>query len=186
MKIETIRHSLSHIMAAAVQELYPKTKFGIGPAVENGFYYDFDLPQSLSSEDLTKIEKKMRELIRQNIRFKKKIISKVEAEKIFKNQLYKLELIGELPGKKVGIYESEKFIDLCKGPHIKSTKQIPIDAFKLTKIAGAYWRGNEKRPMLTRIYGVAFKTKKELNEFLKRQEEAEKRDHRILGQKLEL
>ncbi len=186
MKIETIRHSLSHIMAAAVQELYPKTKFGIGPAVENGFYYDFDLPQSLSSEDLTKIEKKMRELIRQNIRFKKKIISKVEAKKIFKNQLYKLELIGELPGKKVGIYESEKFIDLCKGPHIKSTKQIPIDAFKLTKIAGAYWRGNEKRPMLTRIYGVAFKTKKELNEFLKRQEEAEKRDHRILGQKLEL
>lgn len=186
MKIETIRHSLSHIMAAAVQELYPKTKFGIGPAIENGFYYDFDLPQSLSSEDLTKIEKKMRELIRQNIRFKKKIILKVEAKKIFKNQLHKLELIGELPGKKVGIYESEKFIDLCKGPHIKSTKQIPIDAFKLTKIAGAYWRGNEKRPMLTRIYGVAFKTKKELNEFLKRQEEAEKRDHRILGQKLEL
>jgi len=186
MKIDTIRHSLAHILAAAVQELYPKTKFGIGPAIENGFYYDFDLPQPLSSEDLTKIEKKMRELIRQNIRFKKKIISKVEAKKIFKEQIYKLELIKEIPEKTVSIYESGDFVDLCKGPHVKTTGELPFNAFKLTKIAGAYWRGSEKNPMLTRIYGIAFKTKKELNEFLERQEEAEKRDHRILGQKLEL
>lgn len=186
MKIETIRHSLAHILAAAVQELYPKTKFGIGPAIENGFYYDFDLPKSLTLEDLPKIENKMREIIKQNIVFKKKIITKSEAKKIFKNQPYKLELIKKFKGKNVTIYESGKFTDLCKGPHIKSTKEINPEAFKLTKIAGAYWRGSEKNPMLTRIYGIAFKTKKELNEFLERQETAEKRDHRILGQKLEL
>ena len=187
VKIETIRHSLAHILACAVQELYPETKFGIGPAIENGFYYDFDVSAgALAEADLPKIEKKMKELIKQNIKFEKRLVSVNEAKKIFKNQLYKLELIDELREKKVRIYESGKFIDLCKGPHIKSTKEIPIDAFKLTKIAGAYWRGNERNPMLTRIYGVAFKTKKELDEYLKKEAEAEKRDHRILGQKLEL
>ncbi len=211
MKIEKIRHSLAHILAAAVKEIYPDVKFGIGPAIENGFYYDFDVSRpnseriktnkkrifvqnSLSSiensgiklEDLPKIETKMREIIKQNIKFKKKVISKEEARKIFKKQPYKLELIEEMEGKKVSIYALGKFIDLCKGPHVNSTKEINPDTFKLTKIAGAYWKGDEKKPMLTRIYGVAFSNKKELENYLKQKEEAEKRDHRILGQKLEL
>jgi threonyl-tRNA synthetase len=193
MKIETIRHSLSHIMAFAVQQLYPRTKFGIGPDIENGFYYDFDSSQKITPEDLLKIEEKMKLIIKENISFKKKEISKREAKKLFQNQPYKLELIEELPGNKATIYESGKFIDLCKGPHIKSTLQLHsgqakeiINGFKLTKLAGAYWRGSEKNPMLTRIYGLAFESKKELDEYIKLQEEAEKRDHRILGQRLEL
>ena len=219
MKIDTIRHSLAHIMAASVQELYPGTKFGIGPAIENGFYYDFDLPKSLTPEDLPKvaegkassptfaaarvvkedkssfppfaaarvIEDKMRELIKQDIIFKKKKITKKEAQKIFKDQPYKLELINELRKEdKITIYESGDFVDLCRGPHVKSSREIPIDSFKLTKIAGAYWQGSERNPMLTRIYGVAFQTKKELDNFLFKEAEAKKRDHRLLGQKLEL
>jgi threonyl-tRNA synthetase len=193
MKIDTIRHSLAHILAASVQELYPEAKFGIGPEIENGFYYDFDFKKPISNEDLPKIEKKMNELLKKNVVFKKKIVSKVEAEKIFKDQPYKLELIQEIPSKIVSVYQTGKFIDLCKGPHIESTLQLysgqakeMIDAFKLTKIAGAYWKGSEKNKMLTRIYGLAFQTKKELKQYLKIQEEAEKRDHRILGKKLEL
>jgi len=189
MKIEIIRHSLAHILAYAVQVLYPGTKLGIGPAIENGFYYDFDLPKSLVPEDLPKIENKMREIIRQNVKFEKEIVSEEEAKKIFKGQPYKLELLNQVKQSQVGsvsVYYSGKFVDLCKGPHVKSTKEIPIDAFKLTKIAGAYWRGSEKNPMLTRVYGVALNTKKELSSFLKIQEKAEKRDHRLLGQKLEL
>ncbi len=186
MRIETIRHSLSHIMAYAVQEIYPGTKFGIGPTIENGFYYDFELPESLTPKDLPKIEKKMKEIIKKNIPFKKKVISKKESQKLFKAQPYKLELIAELPGKNITIYESGKFIDLCKGPHLKSTKEIPLDGFKLTKIAGAYWRGSERNPQLTRIYGIAFKTEKELKTHLSKEEEAEKRDHRLLSQKLDL
>ena len=185
-KIETIRHSLAHILAYAVQELYPGTKFGIGPAIENGFYYDFEFKNPISNEDLSKIEKKMKEIIKKNITFKKENVTKSDLVTLLKEQFYKLELINELLGKRLTIYKSGDFIDLCKGPHIKSTKEIPIDAFKLTKIAGAYWRGSERNPMLTRIYGVAFKTKKELAEFLKKETEAEKRDHRILGQKLDL
>jgi len=185
-KIEKIRHSLAHILAYAVQELYPGTKFGIGPAIENGFYYDFDLPKEISNEDLPKIEEKMKELIGQNITFKKRVIKKEEAEKIFKDQPYKLELIKEIEGESVSIYESGKFVDLCAGPHVKSTKEINPEAFKLRKIAGAYWKGNEKNPMLTRIYGIAFEKKEELENFLRKEVEAEKRDHRILGQKLEL
>ncbi len=193
MTIEIIRHSLAHLLAYAVQEIFPGTKFGIGPSIENGFYYDFELSKEFSEKDLPKIEKKMKELIRQNIEFKKKIISKKEAKKIFSKQPYKLELIDELPEKEITIYESGKFIDLCKGPHIKSTLQLRsgqakeiIDAFKLTRMAGAYWKGSEKNPMLTRIYGIAFETKKELEKYLKMIDEAEKRDHRVLGQKLEL
>jgi len=186
MKLETIRHSLSHVMASAVQELYPGVKFGIGPAIEAGFYYDFDLPKKIVPEDLPKIEKRMREIIKKGISFKKKIVSKKEAQKIFKNQPFKLELIKEMKDKEVNVYECGSFIDLCKGPHVKSTKDIPLDGFKIVKLAGAYWRGDEKNPMLTRIYGLAFENKKELNEYLKLQEEAEKRDHRVLGQKLEL
>ncbi len=186
-KIETIRHSLAHIMAWAVQELYPGVKFGIGPVIQDGFYYDFDFPKgSLSSDDLPKIEKKMKELLKKNVSFKKKKLSKQEINKIFKKQPYKLELIKELPKGKITFYESGSFIDLCKGPHVKNTKEINPSAFKLIKVAGAYWKGDEKNPMLTRIYGIAFKTKKELNNYLKIKEEAEKRDHRLIGQRLEL
>lgn len=193
MSIEIIRHSLSHILAEAVQELYPGTKFGIGPAIENGFYYDFALPSEASGEggnlalnDLPKIEKRIREIIKQNVLFEKKKISKREAEKIFKDQPYKLELINELDENDITIYESGKFTDLCAGPHVKSTKEIPIDAFKLTKTAGAYWRGSEKNTMLTRIYGLAFENKNLLEDYIKMQEEAEKRDHRKLGKDLKI
>jgi len=206
MKIETLRHSLAHIMAYAVQELYPGVKFGIGPAIEQGFYYDFDFDTKprekehettrITPEDLSKMEAKMRELIKQNIKFEKKIVSKKEAKEIFENQPYKLELVEEkgqtsakLTGvrpRQISIYESGSFVDLCQGPHVKSTKEINPEAFKLTRIAGAYWKGSERNPMLTRIYGVAFKTKKELDNFLLKETEAEKRDHRLLGQKLEL
>ncbi len=185
-KIEIIRHSLSHIMAHVVGELFPGTKFGIGPTIENGFYYDFDLPKSLSEKDFPKIEKKMREIIKKNISFKKKKLSEKETKKYVKNQPYKSELIKELLKAKITFYESGDFIDLCQGPHIKSSKEINSNAFKLTKVAGAYWRGDEGNPMLTRIYGVAFNTKKELNEYLKAQEEAKKRDHRKLGKDLDL
>jgi threonyl-tRNA synthetase len=186
MKIETIRHSLSHILAYAVQELYPGTKFGMGPATERGFYYDFDLPRALIPAELPKIEKKMKEIIKKNIPFKKQRLSKSDSNRLFKEQPYKLELIKELPGKTVTIYESGDFVDFCKGPHAKSTKEISPDSFKLTKIAGAYWRGSERNPMLTRIYGLAFQTKKELENYLLKEKEAEERDHRLLGQKLEL
>ncbi len=200
--IKTIRHSLAHILAAALQDLYPGVKFGMGPAIENGFYYDFDFQKSstakisqtkqksrtknLAVEDLPIIEKKMRSLIKNNIRFQKKIISKAKAKEIFKDQPYKIEILEGLPGKTVSIYQSGSFVDLCKGPHIQSTKQIPADAFKLTSLAGAYWKGSEKNPMLTRIYGIAFTTKKELQDYLKFQQEAQKRDQRVLGEKLDL
>ncbi len=187
MKIETIRHSLAHIMAYSVQELFPGTKFGIGPAIENGFYYDFDLPRSLTPEDLPKIEEKMRELIKQNLKFGKKSVSPKKAKEIFKKQSYKLKLIAELPEDgPLLIYRVGNFVDLCKGPHVKSTRQINPDAFRLTKIAGAYWRGSEKNKMLQRIYGVAFETKKKLENFLKVQEEAGKRDHRKIGKELDI
>jgi threonyl-tRNA synthetase len=186
MKIETIRHSLSHILAYAVQELYPGAKFGIGPAIENGFYYDFDLSNPLSPQDLPKIEKKMKEIMGREVKFKKKFVSKGEARKIFKNQPYKLELIKEIKGDKVTVYESGGFTDLCAGPHVKSAEELDPDSFKLTKVAGAYWKGSEENKMLQRIYGVAFSGKKELDEYLRLQAEAEKRDHRLLGQKLDI
>ena len=149
-------------MAASVKELFPGVKFGIGPAIENGFYYDFDLKQAPGPQDLPKIEKRMKEMIQQNLIFKKKMVSKAEAKKIFKDQPYKLELIQELPGENVTLYQSGDFPDLCKGPHIKSTKEIDPQSFKLTRIAGAYWKGKESNPMLTRIYGVAFENKADL------------------------
>jgi len=185
-KIELIRHSLSHIMAHAVKDIFKNVKFGIGPTIENGFYYDFGLDKTLTPEDLPKIEKRMKELIKQNIKFEKSFATKEQAKKLFTGQSYKLELIKDLKTKMATIYKSGNFTDLCAGPHIKSTKEINSEAFKLTKIAGAYWRGDEKNPMLQRIYGVAFNTKKELDAYLKQIEEAEKRDHRILGQKLDL
>ena len=188
-KIDKIRHSLSHIMAHAVKDIYKNVKFGIGPIIENGFYYDFELNVTLSPEGLQKIEKRMKELIKQNIKFEKSFVTKEQAQKIFKDQPYKIELINEkskLKNQKLSIYKSGDFTDLCAGPHVKSSKEINPEAFKLTKIAGAYWRGDEKNSMLQRIYGIAFETKKQLDEYLKQQEEAEKRDHRVLGQKLDL
>ena len=233
-KIEIVRHSLSHIMAMAVKKLYPEVsphtkqgqnaegikgeasprcgvgvKFGIGPAIENGFYYDFDFSgvilsqqakdlscdssaplqndkKGLSPEDLPKIEKEMQKIIGQNLDFIKKEISQAEAEKLFANQPYKLELIKELTEQKISVYESGNFVDLCCGPHIENTKEIKPKTFKLNKLAGAYWRGDEKNKMLTRIYGLAFSTEKELTDYLKMMEEAEKRDHRKLGKELEL
>jgi len=184
--LEKIRHSLSHLMASAVWQMFPGTKFGIGPVIENGFYYDFELPRPLTPEDLPKIEKRMKDSIKQNLKFEKLEISIGKAKEVFKNQPYKIELINDLKVQTATVYRSGKFIDLCAGPHVDSTKEINPDAFKLTKIAGAYWRGSEKNKMLTRIYGVAFATKKELDEYLKLQEETKKRDHRKLGQEMDL
>src|SRR3989344_339088 len=205
-KVEPLRHSLAHLMAYAVQEMFPGTNFGIGPVIENGFYYDFDFgtakpretPASdagaqretarnvIGPDDLPKIEKRMREFVRQNLVFKKEVISKDAAKKIFADQPYKLELIEELAEDTISTYESGDFIDLCRGPHVKNTKEIPPDAFRLTKIAGAYWRGSEKNTMLTRVYGVAIGSKQELDKNLRIQTEAEKRDHRKLGAQLDL
>lgn len=183
---ETVRHSLSHIMAEAVLSFWPKAKLGIGPSIENGFYYDFQFSKPLEPKDLEKIEEKMKELISKDLKFTKKNITKLAAKKLFKDQPYKLELIKDLPGKTVSTYTSGDLTDLCKGPHIKSTKDIAPNSFKLTKIAGAYWKGDEKNKMLTRIYGFAFSTEKELMAHLNMVQEAEKRDHRKLGSKLEL
>ena len=183
-KIEILRHSTAHVLAAAVQKLYPQVKFGMGPFIENGFYYDFDFASSLSPENLPKIEKEMKRIIKSDLKFEKKQISKLEAKKIFKNQPYKLELIKDLD--KVIIYTLGNFTDLCQGPHLKSTKEIKFDAFKLTSLAGAYWKGDEKNKMLQRVYGTVFNTKKELDEYLKQQAEAEKRDHRKIGRELDL
>jgi len=183
-------------MAQVVLEFWPKTKLGIGPSIENGFYYDFQFSKPLEEKDLERIEKRMKEIILQNEKFEKEEISKIKAKKIFANQPYKLELISELPGKTVTIYtnspsfakasEGKGFTDLCKGPHIKNTKEINPNSFQITKIAGAYWRGNEKNKMLTRIYGLAFETPEKLMAYLKMMEEAERRDHRKLGAQLKL
>jgi len=184
-QIEKIRHSLSHLLAASVQYFFPEVKFGIGPAIESGFYYDFD-KVSLEEEDLEKIEGKMKELIAQNLIFEQKMISKEEARSLFKEQPYKLELIDKIEEDIVSIYQTGNFIDLCKGPHVASTQEINPQGFKLQKIAGAYWQGDEKKPMLARIYGLAFETKAELDDYLNKQAEAEKRDHRKLGKELDL
>ena len=182
--METMRHSASHVMAEAVLSIFPDAKFAIGPAIEDGFYYDFDLPRPLTPEDLPIIEKKMGEIVKADLPFKHQEITKKEAEKLFAKQPYKLELIEEIADDKVGVYEQGKFIDLCRGPHVKTTGEIK--AFKLTSIAGAYWRGNEHNAMLQRIYGIAFDSQKELDDYLSKIEEAKKRDHRKLGKDLDL
>ncbi len=187
--LEKMRHSLSHVLAAAVKELYPDVKFGIGPAIDNGFYYDIDFGDTkISDADLTKIEKKMRSIIARNLKLKKRTVSRAEALKWAKDggQIYKVELIEELPtGEEVSFYDlGDVFTDLCKGPHVKDTSNLGV--FKLDHIAGAYWRGDEKREMLTRIYGLAFNTKAELEAYEKQQAEAKERDHRKIGAKLDL
>lgn len=187
--LEPMRHTLSHVLAAAVKELYPDVKFGIGPAIDNGFYYDIDFGKTkISDADLPKIEKKMREIIKRDLKMTKRTTTKAEALEWAKTnqQDYKSELIAELPDDdEITFYDlGDIFVDLCKGPHIDSTKDI--GAFKLMRVAGAYWRGDEKQPMLTRIYGLAFSTEEELAAYLQQQEEAKKRDHRKLGKELDL
>ena len=183
-QLERMCHSVSHIMAEAVQCLFPGAKFGIGPTIENGFYYDFELSRPLTPEDLPVIESKMREIISQNIPFVTQEMSKDEACKLFATQPYKVELINEIPDNIVTIYKQGSFTDLCRGPHLASTGEVK--AFKLTHIAGAYWRGDEKRPMLQRVYGVAFENREKLDNYLLLQAEAAKRDHRKLGKELDL
>ncbi len=194
-----IRHSCAHVMAEAVLDKFPEAKIAIGPAIADGFYYDFDLPRALTPEDLEDIESRMKQIIRGNHPFEYKEVSAEEAKQIFADQPYKLELIeglenggvdedGNPTAEKVtiSIYTQDGFTDLCRGPHIESTKQINPKAIKLLNVSGAYWRGDEKRQMLQRIYGTAFEKPEELKDYLWKQEEAKKRDHRKLGKELEL
>jgi threonyl-tRNA synthetase len=184
-ELARMRHSTAHLMAEAVQEMFPDAKFGIGPAIDNGFYYDFDLPRPLTPADLEQIEQRMRAHRNKDEHFERKEISKEEALEIFGDNPYKVELIeGFPPGETISTYQQGDFLDLCRGPHVESTKQI--GPFKLQSVAGAYWRGDEKRPMLQRIYGTAWNTKEELADYLTMLEEAQKRDHRKLGRELDL
>ncbi|MEK7817509.1 MAG: threonine--tRNA ligase, partial [Actinomycetota bacterium] len=183
--LEIIRHSASHVLADAVMSLYPGTQLGIGPPIADGFYYDFLLPGPVSDTDLPAIEAKMREIIAAKSSFKRQELSRKDAAREFDGQPFKLELLEELPaGEDASTYTSGDFTDLCRGPHVPDTGRIK--AFRLLSIAGAYWRGDEKNPMLTRIYGTAFLSQKELDEHLERLKEAERRDHRVLGRELDL
>lgn len=186
--VEKLRHSLAHLLAAAVLELYPDTKNTIGPAIDNGFYYDFEFSSPLPDGAFKEIEKKMKKLSNTWTNFEKKDVTEKEAREVFKNNPYKLELIDEIltKGEPLTLYTSGKFTDLCRGGHVDDMKNVSMDAFKLSRVAGAYWRGDEKNKMLTRIYGLAFNTKEELDEYEKQQEEARKRDHRKLGKELDL
>jgi threonyl-tRNA synthetase len=194
-----IRHSAAHVMAQAVLEMFPDGKYTIGPPIEDGFYYDFDLPRSLTPDDLEVIEKRMRQIAAGEHAFEKQVVSAEAARQIFKDQPYKLELIDgleqggfdeygepldEVP--EISIYQHDTFVDLCRGPHVENTGQINPDAVKLLHTAGAYWRGDENKPMLQRVYGTAWHNAQELEEYLWRLEEAKRRDHRRLGRELDL
>ena len=181
-----VRHSTAHVMAQAVKELFPKTKITIGPAIEAGFYYDFDYPPGFTEDDLPRIEEKMREIINKDLPIQRKVVKKAEAIDLFAKwgEDFKVELITEIGDEEVSIYFQDGFTDLCRGPHLPSTGKIP--AFKLLSLAGAYWRGDEKNKMLTRIYGTAFPSQKALDEYLAFMEEVKKRDHRRLGKELDL
>lgn len=187
-KIEKIRHSLAHLLGASILELYPGSKITLGPAISNGFYYDVDVNGKITDDDLKKIEEKMRELIKTWKTFDKKTLTKDEALEFFKDNLYKIELINEIinKGEEITVYQSGNFIDLCRGGHIDNIEEIPLDGFSLDRVAGAYWRGDEKNKMLTRVYGLAFETKDELDKYLVQKEEAKKRDHKKLGIELDL
>ncbi len=188
-KLQTIRHSCAHVMAEAILKLFPGTKIAIGPAVDNGFYYDFDFPTDtkFTEENFPAVEKEMRKIIAGNHDFVRKEVSKEEALKLFSGQDYKIELINDLPaGETITTYEQDGFLDLCRGPHVSNTKEINGQAFKLHKIAGAYWRGDSDRPMLTRIYALCFEKPNELKDYLTMLAEAEKRDHRKLGVEMDL
>ncbi|WP_026369784.1 threonine--tRNA ligase [Kallotenue papyrolyticum] len=202
-----LRHSTAHVMAQAVLELFPEAKIAIGPPVENGFYYDFDLPRPLTPDDLEEIERRMRRIVQGNHPFVRRVVTPDEARELFKDQPYKLELIedllrganeyGEMESGTAGAqeqggqvvittYRQDSFEDLCRGPHVANTREIKPDAFKLLRVSGAYWRGDERRPQLQRIYGTVWPSKRELEEYLHRLEEAKKRDHRVLGKQLGL
>ena len=185
--LQKLRHSAAHLLAAAVTELYPEAKYGIGPPVQDGFYYDFDFGKPISESDLPAIESRMRRLAQADIPFEHEVLTRQQAIEEFarRGQDYKLELIRDkVDGDEVSVYRTGQFLDLCRGPHVSSTKDLK--AFKLLRVAGAYWRGDEKKPQLTRIYGTAWPTPKELDEYLKFLEEAEKRDHKKLGKDLKL
>jgi threonyl-tRNA synthetase len=212
-KLHNLRHSLAHILASAVQEMFPKAQLGVGPVIEHGFYYDFLLPRPLTPQDLAKLEKRMRELVKQHLGFEKQEMTSGAAKAFFTqtHQPFKIELLKDIEKygttkadeilnqessqmesepkhakgeATVTLYKTGKFIDLCRGGHVKSTKEIDTQSFKLDKISGAYWRGNQANPQMQRIYGLAFETKNELDKYLLQREESEKRDHRKLGQQL--
>jgi len=183
---EVFWHSTSHIMAQAVQDIFPGVKLDIGPSIEEGFYYDFDTPKTFEPDDLVKIEKRMAEIVKENHPFIRREVSKKEAVELFqqKGEKFKVARLSEMEGEKVSLYQQYDFVDLCRGPHVPSTGMVK--SFKLLSIAGAYWKGSEKNPMLQRIYGISFPSPQELEEYLKRLEEMKKRDHRVLGKELEL
>lgn len=187
--LRNIRHSLAHLLAVAVLTKFPEAKLGVGPTIENGFYYDFKVSRGFTPADLKEFEKEMKALIKTELSFKGKKVTPPEARKLFKGQPFKLELIKDFVKEKKSLtaYSAgDVFIDLCRGGHVKNTKEINPSAFKLTSTSGAYWKGDESNPQLQRVYGVAFNTRKELEHYLWQQEEAKKRDHRILGEKLKL
>ena len=188
-KLQTVRHSLAHVMAEAILKLIPETKIAIGPAIDNGFYYDFEFPadHKLTEADFPAVEKEMRKILAGNFDFVRKEITKAEALEIFKDQPYKVELINDLPeGTTLTTYTQDTFTDLCRGPHVANTREINAQSFKLMKIAGAYWRGDSNRTMLSRIYAVAFYKPNDLKDYLQMLEEAEKRDHRKIGTQMDL
>ena len=186
-KLSTLRHSTAHVMAEAVVKLFPGTKVAIGPSIDYGFYYDFELPRPINNEDLPAIEKEMRKILTTRSNFEKEVISREKALEMFKDQPFKVELIEGLPqDEEITIYKSGEFTDLCRGPHVCSMADINAQGFKLMKVAGAYWRGDETRPMLTRIYGTAWEKPNDLKEYLAMLEEAEKRDHRKIGKAMNL
>ena len=183
--LSTLRHSAAHVMAHAVQELWPGVKIAIGPAIEDGFYYDFDKGEPFTTADLEAIENRMREIVEARHPFERTEVSREEARSLFEGQPYKIELIDDLPdGEQITTYTDGSFVDLCRGPHVANTGDVKV--FKLLSVAGAYWRGDSSRPMLQRIYGTAFETQEELEQYLERVEEARKRDHKRLGRELEL
>lgn len=186
-RLHKIRHSMAHVMAEAVVDKFPEAKLAIGPPIDEGFYYDFDLPRPLSVEDLEEISERMREIIKGNHAFIREAISQKEAKKLFQGQPYKLELLREMPeDEEISLYRQHSFTDLCRGPHVENTGELNSGSFKLLSVAGAYWRGKETNPMLQRIYGTAWSTPKELRSHLHDLKEREKRDHRKIGRDLDL
>ena len=188
-KLQIVRHSCAHVMAEAILNLYPGTKIAIGPAIDNGFYYDFDFPEGtkFTETDFPAVEKEMRKILAGNHEFIRKEVSKEEALKLFADQDYKVELINDLPADAtITTYEQDGYLDLCRGPHVATTKEINGQAFKLNKIAGAYWRGDSNRPMLTRVYALCFAKPNDIKDYLTMLAEAEKRDHRKLGTEMDL
>jgi threonyl-tRNA synthetase len=189
-KLYKIRHTLAHVMAYAVKQIFEEVKFGIGPVIEDGFYYDFELPRPLVPEDLNLIEEKMKDIINNGYQVLNEAISFDEAHQMFSDQIYKLELVNELAqspeNSSVSIYKIGDFIDLCKGPHLSSLKELNVKAFKLMRFSGAYWKGDTGNPMLQRIYGTAWERPDELKAYINKIEEASKRDHRTLGTQLDL